>query len=238
MRTMSDKRTTGGVLSQPTVGHDQSVVGSAAAALTLPSLGQVADSAVDTQNDVAIARALSTGYECFHDDQSIPSDDSADSDLDFTPYPSKKMDAADSKHSAPASAKPTAVASGAKAKDEVPAAPGTAAHSLYCDSHLSCIWCLAGCSRVRSTVRLVCATAVLMLQPRRSSPLTTNSRSSSGPALCTWTRLRKRPIASGKRSTSKRGRSTESVRIAHQTSPLLQGRFRHTAFSTTAIVRH
>jgi hypothetical protein len=167
MRTISAKRTTGGARHQPTVGHDQSVVGSVAAAFTLASLGQVADSAVDTQNDVAIARALSTGYECFHDDQSLPSDDSADSDLDFTPSPSKKMDATDSKHSAPASAKPSAVATGAKAKDDVPAAPGTAAHSLRCDCHTSCIWCLECCSHVRSTVRLVSATAVHQLQPRR-----------------------------------------------------------------------
>jgi hypothetical protein len=165
--TMSDNRKSGDARHQPTVGHDQSVVGSAAAAITLASLGQVAASVVDTQNDVAIARALSTGYECFHDDLPTPSDESTDSDLDFTPSPSKKMDTPDSKHSAPASAKPSAVATGAKAKDDVPAAPGTAAHSLHCGCHTSCIWCLECCSHVRSTVRLVSATAVLVLQASR-----------------------------------------------------------------------
>ena len=70
---MSGKSKRDGALDPPTMGHERSAFGSAAAALTLAALGEMADSAVDTQNDVAIARALSTGYECFHDDQSLPS---------------------------------------------------------------------------------------------------------------------------------------------------------------------
>ncbi len=145
------------------MGHERSAFGSAAAALTLASLGEMADSAVDTQNDVAIARALSTGYECFHDDQSLPSDEETEEDLDSRAVPSTKIDSTDSKHTLPAGAKPTAVAASAKAKTKPPAAAGTGAHSLPHDSHSPCIACFKCCSLMRSIVCWFFASGVWVL---------------------------------------------------------------------------
>ena len=149
-----------GARNAPTMGHEQSACGSAAAALTLASLGEMADSAVDTQNDVAIARALSTGYECFHDDQSLPSDEETDEDLDSAAVPSKKMDSADSKHTTPAGAKATAVGTTAKAKAKPPEAAGPGQHTLPHDSHSPCFACFKCCSLMRSIVCWCSAFAV------------------------------------------------------------------------------
>ena len=207
---MSGKHKGDGARNAPTTGHEQSAFGSAAAAVTLASLGEMAGSATDTQNDAAIARALSTGYECFHDEQSIPSDEETDEDLDSRAFPSRRMSDTDSKHTAPAGAKPTAVGSIAKAKADAPAAAGTAVHSLHHDPHPPppCNWRFTCCSHMRSTVRLVSATAMCVLQARCCCPPTTNSPQNLGPALCIWRRPRKPLIASDKRSTSKRGRWT------------------------------
>lgn len=163
---MSGKHKGDGARNQPTVGHHQSAFGSAAAALTLASLGEMADSAVDTQNDAAIARALSTGYECFHDDQSIPSDAETEEDLDSRAFPSTKIGDTDSKHSTPAGAKPSAVAPDSKAKADAPAAAGTGVHSFPHDLHTPCIWRFTCCSHMRSTVRLLSAAAMCVLQAR------------------------------------------------------------------------
>jgi hypothetical protein len=148
------------------MGHEQSAFGSAAAAVALASIGEMADSAVDIQNDAAIARALSTGYECFHDDQSIPSDEETDEDLDSRAFPSKKIGDTDSKHTLLAGAKPTAVAPGAKAKADAPAAAGTGVHSSQHDLHTPCIWRFTCCAHMRSTVRLLSAAAMCVLQAR------------------------------------------------------------------------
>lgn len=67
----------------------------AAAAATLALFGEMARSAADTENAAAIARALSTGYECFHDDSPTPPDDATDSDLDSSSFPEKKIDETD-----------------------------------------------------------------------------------------------------------------------------------------------
>ena len=136
---MSSKHKEDCARNAPTTGHEQSAFGSAAAALTLASLGEVAGSATDTQNDVAIARALSTGYECFHDDQSIPSDEETDEDIDSRAFPSKKIGDTDSKHTLPAGTEPTAVGSIAQAKADAPSAAGTGVHSLPHYLHMPCI---------------------------------------------------------------------------------------------------
>src|SRR3569833_879701 len=152
---MSGKHNGDGVRNAPTMRHEQSAFGSAAAALTLASLGEMADSAEDTQNDAAIARALSTGYECFLDDQSLPSDEETDDDLDSRAIPSKKIDSTDSKHSAPVGLKPTAIAASAKANADAPAAAGTEAQTKPKNHQTHCLSCFKCCSHVRSTVCLV-----------------------------------------------------------------------------------
>lgn len=151
---MSAKHKGDGARNTPATRHAQSAFGSAAAAVALASLGEMAGSATDTQNDAAIARALSTGYECFHDDQSLPSDEETDEDLDSRAFPSKKIGDTDSKHSAPAGAKPTAVAASAKANAKPTAAAGTAVHSLPYDRQTPCITRVTCCAYMRSTVRL------------------------------------------------------------------------------------
>ena len=163
---MSGKRKGDGVRNAPTMGHEQSAFGSAAAAVTLASLGEMADSAVDTQNDAAIARALSTGYECFHYDQSIPSDEETDEDLDSAAVPSKKIDSTDSQHTLPAGIKPTAVAASAKAQAKPPEAAGTGQYSLPYERPTPCISCFKYCSHVRSIVCWFSDVAVQVLQTR------------------------------------------------------------------------
>ena len=164
---MSCKHKGDGARNAPTTGHEHPAFGSAAAALTLASIGGIADSAVDTQNDVAIAQALSTGYECFHDDQSIPSEEETDEDLDSRVVPSKKMSRTDCKHSGPAGAQPTTVAASAKADAKPLEAAGTGPDSLPHDSPSPCLVNFKCCSLMRSIVCSFSASSVQVLQSRR-----------------------------------------------------------------------
>lgn len=98
VQTMSDSHKSDGARDRASHGKDQFGFSPAAAALSLASLGATAVSVVDTDNDAAIAQALSTGYECYRDDSPNPTDDTMELDPDYRPFPSKKIDGTDSKH--------------------------------------------------------------------------------------------------------------------------------------------
>jgi hypothetical protein len=121
VQRMSDQHKSDGVRDRPTRGKDQFGFSPASATPSLASLSATMVSAVDVDNDAAIAQALSTGYECYGDDSPDPTDDTAELDPDYRPFPSKKIGGTDSKH------KPKAP--DALSADRPAAAPATEASS-------------------------------------------------------------------------------------------------------------
>ena len=128
--TMSDSQKSDGARDRPSRGQDRFGLRSAAAALSLASLGEMTVSEADTANDAAIAQALSIGYECYRDDSPGPTDDPMELDPDYSPFPSKKIAGTDSKHKSKAALQSSAERSGAAAAAEVSSAASNGTHSF------------------------------------------------------------------------------------------------------------